>query len=70
MAELKFGPTYAGCRVRPSVRLLSATADYVRDNTMRDAMADLKSYVKAHPTQALVGAVVVGFMAGRLLQRD
>jgi ElaB/YqjD/DUF883 family membrane-anchored ribosome-binding protein len=42
----------------------------VRDNTMRDAMADLKSYVKAHPTQALVGAVVVGFMAGRLLQRD
>ena len=38
--------------------------------TLRDVVTDLKSYVKAHPTQALVGAAVVGFMAGRLLQRD
>ena len=49
---------------------LSATADYVRDNTMQDALADLEAYVKAHPTQALLGAAVVGFCAGRMLSRD
>jgi len=63
-------PATVGKFAHQTADTLSATADYVRDNTMRDAMADLKSYVKAHPTQALVGAVVVGFMAGRLLQRD
>ena len=49
---------------------LSATADYVRDNTMQDAWADLEAYVKTHPTQALLGAAVVGFCAGRMLSRD
>ena len=49
---------------------LSATADYVRDNTVRDAWADLEAYVKTHPTQALLGAAVVGYCAGRMLSRD
>jgi ElaB/YqjD/DUF883 family membrane-anchored ribosome-binding protein len=49
---------------------LDATADYVRENTMRDALSDLAAYVKAHPTQALLGAAVVGFCAGRMLSRD
>lgn len=49
---------------------LDATAGYVRENTMQDALADLEAYVKAHPTQALLGAAVVGFVAGRMLSRD
>ena len=49
---------------------LGATADYVRENTMQDALSDLEAYVKAHPTQAILGAAVVGFCAGRLLSRD
>ena len=49
---------------------LDATAGYVRENTMQDALADLEAYVKAHPTQALLGAAVVGFCAGRMLSRD
>jgi ElaB/YqjD/DUF883 family membrane-anchored ribosome-binding protein len=49
---------------------LTATADYVRETTMQDALADLEAYVKAHPTQALLGAAVVGFCAGRMLSRD
>jgi ElaB/YqjD/DUF883 family membrane-anchored ribosome-binding protein len=63
-------PATVGKFAHQTADTLSATADYVRDNTMRDAVTDLKEYVKAHPTQALVGAAVVGFMAGRLLQRD
>jgi ElaB/YqjD/DUF883 family membrane-anchored ribosome-binding protein len=63
-------PVTVGKFAHQTADTLSATADYVRDNTMSDVVTDLKSYVKAHPTQALVGAAVVGFMAGRLLQRD
>lgn len=63
-------PATVGKFAHQTADTLSATADYVRDNTMRDVVTDLTSYVKAHPTQALVGAAVVGFMAGRLLQRD
>ncbi len=49
---------------------LDTTADYVRETTTRDALADIAAYVKAHPTQALLGAAVVGFFAGRMLSRD
>lgn len=63
-------PSTVNTLAHQTASTLSATADYVRDNTMRDAVMDLKSYVKAHPTQALVGAAVVGFLAGRLMRRD
>lgn len=48
---------------------MSVTADYVRGHTMQDALADLNRYVTAHPAQALLGAAVVGFFAGRVLSR-
>jgi ElaB/YqjD/DUF883 family membrane-anchored ribosome-binding protein len=63
-------PSTVNTLAHQTASTLSATADYVRDNSMRDAVVDLKDYVKAHPTQALIGAAVVGFLAGRLLQRD
>lgn len=49
---------------------LGATADYVRRNRMKDMASDVGRYVKANPTQAIVGALVVGFFAGRLLRRS
>jgi ElaB/YqjD/DUF883 family membrane-anchored ribosome-binding protein len=32
-------------------------------------MNDVGGYVRSHPTQALVGAVVLGFVTGRLIRR-
>ncbi len=49
---------------------LGATATYVREHTMRDMFSDLERYVKTHPTQALLGAVVMGFLVGRTIRRD
>ena len=49
---------------------LGATADYVRGNKMEDMVSDLGKYVKANPAQALIGALVVGFLAGRMLRRN
>lgn len=49
---------------------LGATADYVRGNKMGDMVSDLGKYVKANPTQALLGALVIGFFAGRMMRRS
>jgi ElaB/YqjD/DUF883 family membrane-anchored ribosome-binding protein len=46
-----------------------ATTDYVGSNTIGDIAADVRRFVKANPTQALLGALVVGFLAGRMLRR-
>jgi len=48
----------------------SGLVDYFRDNGMQDVMDDVTSYVKSHPTQALIGAAVLGFMAGRMARRS
>ena len=63
-------PDSVGQYAHQAADRLGATADYVRDNTMQDAAADLEAYVKAHPTQALIGAAIVGFFAARMLTRD
>jgi ElaB/YqjD/DUF883 family membrane-anchored ribosome-binding protein len=49
---------------------ISATADYVREKKVRDMVADVGACIKAYPRQALLGAAVVGFFAGRMLRRD
>ena len=55
---------------RQAADKVGATADYVRHNNVSAMLADVERFVKAQPTQALVGAVVIGFLAGRMLRRD
>jgi ElaB/YqjD/DUF883 family membrane-anchored ribosome-binding protein len=45
-------------------------AAYFRNHDTKEVVADVKKYVVAHPGPALCGAVVVGFVAGRMLRRD
>jgi len=49
---------------------LGASADYLRGNKLSDMVSDLGKFVKANPGPALIGAVVVGFCAGRMLRRN
>ena len=42
---------------------------YFRENDTKAMLSDLQSYVKSHPTQALIGAAAVGFLAAALLRR-
>lgn len=44
-------------------------ASYFRDKQARDIWSDVEEQMKAYPVAALIGAVVVGFAAGRLLRR-
>lgn len=49
---------------------LGSSAKYVRKHDSRDMVHDIESLVKAHPGKALLGAVVLGFFAGRAFSRD
>jgi ElaB/YqjD/DUF883 family membrane-anchored ribosome-binding protein len=53
-----------------AVRKLSHAADYFRENEMKEIVSDLQGYVKTHPTQALLGAAALGFLAAILLRRS
>jgi len=44
---------------------LGATAQYLREHEVKDMMSEVENFIKAHPAQALLGAAVVGFLAGR-----
>jgi ElaB/YqjD/DUF883 family membrane-anchored ribosome-binding protein len=45
---------------------LSSSADYIRDNNVRDMMDDAMDVVKNNPGVALLGAVAIGFLVGRV----
>jgi len=47
---------------------LGATAQYLREHEVRDITSKIESFIKAHPAQALFGAAVVGFLAGRSMR--
>jgi ElaB/YqjD/DUF883 family membrane-anchored ribosome-binding protein len=46
------------------------TADYVRETSVSDMAGQVKDYLKANPSHALIGAAVAGFLLGRLMSRD
>jgi hypothetical protein len=48
---------------------LNDAVDYFRNHDVRAISNDFKGYLQAHPTQALIGAVVLGFLAGRVIRR-
>ena len=60
------GIEYAADQVRDQV---DHTVEYFRSRDTKRMLNDFTSYVKSHPAQALAGAVIVGFVAARLLRR-
>lgn len=48
---------------------LNSAVDYFREHDVRAITNDFKGYLQSHPTQALIGAVVLGFLAGRAIRR-
>lgn len=47
---------------------IGGAAQYLREHEVKDLMSEVESFVKEHPAQALIGAVVVGFLAGRSMR--
>jgi ElaB/YqjD/DUF883 family membrane-anchored ribosome-binding protein len=49
---------------------VEGAVEYFRERGMQDLVDDLTQYVKSHPTQALIGAAVLGFVAGQIIRRS
>jgi ElaB/YqjD/DUF883 family membrane-anchored ribosome-binding protein len=46
---------------------MERTAGYLREHDTQELMDDLERYVREHPMQAVAGAVIGGFLIGRIL---
>jgi ElaB/YqjD/DUF883 family membrane-anchored ribosome-binding protein len=47
---------------------MEKTASYLRENDTQAMLNDIENYVREHPAQAVLGAVAVGFLVGRILR--
>jgi ElaB/YqjD/DUF883 family membrane-anchored ribosome-binding protein len=55
----------AGTRVADG---MEKTAGYLREHDTAEILDDVERYVRDHPVQAVAGAVIGGFVIGRLLR--
>jgi ElaB/YqjD/DUF883 family membrane-anchored ribosome-binding protein len=60
----------AAAAVHGAADSLSKGADYVRTNEVREMAGDVMSVVRNNPGPALIAAVTLGFLLGRILSRN
>jgi ElaB/YqjD/DUF883 family membrane-anchored ribosome-binding protein len=58
-------PGEAGTKVAES---MESAATYLKEHNTTEMWNDLEHFAKEHPGQALAGAVVTGFVLGRILR--
>jgi hypothetical protein len=46
---------------------MDKAADYLKDHNTDEMLKDAERYAKEHPGQAIVGAVVAGFLLGKII---
>jgi ElaB/YqjD/DUF883 family membrane-anchored ribosome-binding protein len=63
-AESEGMPAQAGTKVAD---VMEDTAKYLRTHDTNEIWRDVESYAKSHPLQTLAGAVVGGFVLGKLI---
>jgi hypothetical protein len=68
-APLASGIDGAAASLHAGADSLESTASWLRNKNVRDMWSDVEGTIKDYPVAALLGAVVIGFAAGRLLRR-
>jgi ElaB/YqjD/DUF883 family membrane-anchored ribosome-binding protein len=58
-------PAQAGTKVADT---MESAATYLREHSTDDMMGDMERFVREHPAQAVAGAVIAGFVIGRVLR--
>jgi len=69
-APLAGGLESAAAGLHTGAGSLEDTASYLRNNKLNDMWGDVQGMIKRYPGVALIGAVVIGFAAGRLIRRS
>ena len=54
---------------RKALDQFNAASEYFRGHDMKEIADDAKAWVREHPTQALIGAAALGFLAAALIRR-
>lgn len=68
-SRVQAGAEHVSDAARAATERMEASATYIRDTSGRDLLDDLEGMVRRHPVRTVVGAVVIGFLAGRMLRR-
>jgi ElaB/YqjD/DUF883 family membrane-anchored ribosome-binding protein len=58
---------FAGQASSKAANGMDKAADYLKDHNTDEMLKDAERYAKEHPGQAIVGAVVAGFLLGKIL---
>jgi hypothetical protein len=61
------GPREFGRRAKSA---LNSTADYIRQTDFKHVVDDVTRFTKSNPVAMLLGAVAVGFVAGRMMRHS
>jgi len=56
------------CSTRTADRL-DATASYIEDHDLGDAVTGLRNFARRHPARSMMAAVAIGFLAGSAISR-
>ena len=59
------GATRARRAAHRTAKVLSSSADYIRDHSARDIVKDATDVLKNNPGAALLGAAAIGYLVGR-----
>lgn len=69
-ARLDAGADRVASAAHAAADKLEVSASYVRKNNGRTMLRDAQDIIKAHPVKVVLGAVVLGFLAGRTVRRS
>lgn len=69
-SRLSAGGEHVADGARAAAEKMGSSATWLRDTSGRDMINSFENMVKAHPGRTVVGAVVVGFLVGRMLRGD
>ena len=61
--------SHASALADGAAKVIEETTQYLRDKRPADLLADLGTRTKANPVAFLLGALALGFVAGRMIRR-
>lgn len=69
-SRISTGGAHVADGARAAADKMESSATWLRDTSGRDMLNSFEAMVKAHPGRTVVGAVVLGFLAGRMIRGD
>jgi hypothetical protein len=69
-SRVSAGGEHVNDAARATAGKMGNSARWLRDTSPGDMVSDFEAMVKKHPGRTVVGAIVLGFLAGRMFRGD